>query len=157
MIVRVITAAKQAIRSFGELKRGLGVSLADLKNGAQVDISNAKEMNVDYTSFLKPPGYEERFVHDIPFDVKGSDKLAHFDPKEVVQKIILSQSGGDLEFSTIFHTFYDRFMQAMADQDHEFLNKYCEGRLATRIIKAADSLKQSKMKVCVDCGKIARN
>ncbi len=112
-----------------------------------MDISKAVEVPCDTTAFLRPPKYKDRFVYDLPLDVKGCDQLAKVLPKSFVNKLLMHQKAADMDFPTIFHKLYDRFIASLVSRDRAALFQLCEKRLAEKTMQALDALQQNNLRV----------
>ena len=122
-------------------------NLGEQMSKGQFELNNVTNMPVDFSSFMIPPEYKEKFAYDIPYDIKGSGAIKKFHPKSFIQQILSHQRPEDLDFPSIFHKFYDDFLQALESSNEDFIQKHCEKRLSDKCIKALRDLKKSDLKV----------
>ena len=122
-------------------------TMANLIAGEKYIPKHVINIPVDFTNFLIPPDYNEKFIYNLPYNIKGSDRRTKFGPKNFIQRIINNQKPKDMDFKTIFYKFYDKFIDALVNNDTSFISEHCEKRLATKSIQALTDLKKDELKV----------
>jgi hypothetical protein len=104
-------------------------------------------ISVDLTKFLIPPDYNEKFMYDLPYSIKGTDRIPKFSPKNFIQRVIINQKPKDMDFTTIFYKLYENLLNALVTNDTAFINERCEKRFASKCIQALTDLQKNELKV----------